>query len=109
MSSEYVKILTDSNYTDEVSQNPLPVLIDFWAEWCGPCRALTPTIEAYAKDNAGKVAVYKMNVDENAETPVKFGVRSIPTLVILKNGQKVEQVIGAVPRASIEAAVAKAL
>ncbi len=109
MTSEFVKEATDSNFQTEVLKNPLPVLIDFWAEWCGPCRALTPTVEALAKDYAGKVAVFKMNVDENQTTPSQFGIRSIPTLLLFKGGQKVNQVIGAVPRSALEDMIKKAL
>ncbi len=102
MASELIKIATDSNFSTEVLKNNLPVLLDFWAEWCGPCRALTPTLEALAKDYAGKLAVYKMNVDENPTIPTQFGVRSIPTLLLIQGGQKIDQQIGALPRATIE-------
>ena len=109
MASEFLKIASDDNFQKEVLENPLPVLIDFWAEWCGPCKALTPTVEALAKDYAGKIAFYKMNVDDNQNTPVQYGVRSIPTLVLLKGGQKVDQIIGAVPRGTLEEALKKVL
>ncbi len=107
--SDLVKIATDQNFPTEILNNPLPVLVDFWAEWCGPCRALTPTVEALAKDYAGKVAVYKMNIDENPGTPVQFGIRSIPTLILFKGGQKFEQAIGALPKSSLEEMIKKAL
>ncbi len=109
MASEHVKNATDSNFEQEVLKNPLPVLIDFWAEWCGPCRALGPTIDALAADYAGKLAVYKMNVDENQSVPVQYGVRSIPTMIVFKGGQKVDQIIGAVPRAALEETIKKSL
>ena len=109
MSSELVKAVNDGNFDAEVLKNPLPVLIDFWAEWCGPCRALTPTVEALAKDYAGKLAVYKMNVDENQTTPIHFGIRSIPTLLLFKGGQKIDQVIGAIPRSALEEMVKKGM
>ena len=109
MASEFVKIATDSNFSTEVLQNPLPVLIDFWAEWCGPCRALTPTVEALAKDYQGKLAVYKMNVDENPEIPSQHGIRGIPTLLVFKGGQKIDQLVGAVPRPTLEDFVKKSL
>jgi thioredoxin 1 len=79
MASDLVKAVNDGNFEAEVIKNNLPVLVDFWAEWCGPCRALSPTVEALAKDYNGKLAVYKMNVDENQTTPIQFGIRSIPT------------------------------
>ncbi|MBF0491549.1 MAG: thioredoxin [Deltaproteobacteria bacterium] len=109
MASEHVKEASDGNFEQEVLKNPLPVLIDFWAEWCGPCRALGPTVDALAKDYAGKVAVYKMNVDENQGVPVQYGVRSIPTLILFKAGQKVDQILGSVPRATLEDAIKKVL
>jgi thioredoxin 1 len=109
MASDLVKVVSDSNFDSEVIKNNLPVLVDFWAEWCGPCRALAPTVEALAKDYNGKLAVYKMNVDENQTTPIQFGIRSIPTLILFKGGQKVDQVIGAIPRSALEEMVKKGL
>lgn len=109
MASDLVKAVSDGNFDVEVLKNNLPVLVDFWAEWCGPCRALTPTVEALAKDYAGKLAVYKMNVDENQTTPIQFGIRSIPTLILFKGGQKVDQVIGAIPKSALEELIKKGL
>ena|SRR5215471_10646677 len=109
MASDLVKAVNDGNFEAEVIKNNLPVLVDFWAEWCGPCRALTPTVEALAKDYNGKLAVYKMNVDENQTTPIQFGIRSIPTLILFKGGKKVDQVIGAIPRSALEEMVKKGL
>jgi thioredoxin len=109
MASEFVKEANDVNFQKEVLQSNLPVLVDFWAEWCGPCRALAPTIEAIAKDYNGKVAVFKMNVDENQSTPAQFGIRSIPTVILFKGGQKFDQVIGSVPRPALEEMIKKAL
>ena len=109
MASEHVKTATDANFETEVLKNPLPVLVDFWAEWCGPCRAIAPTVEALAQDFQGKIAVFKMNVDENPNIPVQFGIRSIPTLILIKGGQKVDQVIGAVPKSALEQMVQKSL
>ncbi len=107
--SEHVKQATDDNFQTEVLKNNLPVLVDFWAEWCGPCRAIAPLVDALAGDYAGKFAFYKMNVDENQNTPAQFGIRSIPTLIVLKNGQKVDQVIGSVPRTTLEDLIKKHL
>jgi len=109
MASEFVKEATDGNFQQEVLQSTSPVLVDFWAEWCGPCRALAPTIEALAKDYQGKVKVFKMNVDENQNIPAQFGIRSIPTVMLFKGGQKFDQVIGSVPRGTLEELVKKAL
>jgi thioredoxin 1 len=85
--------LTDANFQETISKNPL-VLVDFWAGWCGPCRALAPTIEELAKEYAGKVLIGKLDVDENPTTAEKFNVSSIPTVVVLKNGCEVEKIIG---------------
>jgi thioredoxin 1 len=90
--------ITDQNFTEEVTNSNLPVLIDFWAVWCGPCRAIAPIVEQLAGEYDGKVKIGKLDVDENPETAVKFGVRSIPTLLIFKNGQVVDTIIGAVQK-----------
>lgn len=94
-------VLTDSNFSSEVAKNSLMV-VDFWAPWCGPCRMVGPLIEQLAVEYAGKVAFGKMNVDENMAVPSSFGVMSIPTLVVLKNGKAVETIIGACPKSHIE-------
>lgn len=90
--------ITDQNFAEEVTKSNLPVLIDFWAVWCGPCRAIAPIVEQLADEYDGKVKIGKLDVDENPETAVKFGVRSIPTLLIFKNGQVVDTIIGAVQK-----------
>jgi thioredoxin 1 len=87
--------ITDQNFEEEVVKSNIPVLIDFWAVWCGPCRAIAPVVEQLANEFEGKVKIGKLDVDENPDTAVKFGVRSIPTLLIFKNGALVDTIIGA--------------
>jgi thioredoxin 1 len=99
--------VTDSNFEAEVLNSELPVLVDFWAPWCGPCRALAPTIDQIAQDFQGKVKVFKLNTDENPESAVKFRINSIPNLIFFKDGKPVDQLIGAVDKAKIEDAIAK--
>lgn len=87
--------ITDSNFQQEVLQSNVPVLVDFWAPWCGPCRVLGPIVEELAKDNEGKsVKIVKMNIDENPDVPSQYGVMSIPTIMIFKNGKPVDQMVG---------------
>jgi len=93
--------ITDANFDEEVLKSDLPVLIDFWAPWCGPCKMIGPIVEEIATDYEGKVKVAKMNVDENQNTPTKFGIRGIPTVILFKNGELAEQVVGAVPKAKL--------
>lgn len=90
--------ITDSNFDAEVAKSDLPVVIDFWAAWCGPCRMIAPIIEELAADFNGKVKVGKLDVDENQQTAIKYGVRSIPTVLILKNGIVKDTILGAVPK-----------
>ncbi len=94
--------VTDSNFEAEVLQCDLPVLVDYWAPWCGPCRALGPVIEELAGEYAGQVKIAKMNVDENPNTPSKYGIRAIPTLILFKGGEVLDQVTGAVSKSSIK-------
>ena len=89
---------TDSNFEEEVLKSEHPVLVDFWAEWCGPCRMIGPVVEEMASEYAGKAKIGKVNVDVNPEVSVKYGIRSIPALLIFKDGQVVDQIIGAVPK-----------
>jgi thioredoxin len=100
--------VTDKDFDQVVSKNPL-VLIDFWAAWCGPCRALAPTIEELAQEHADKVLVGKLNVDENPETAERFQVQSIPTVLIMKDGCEVDRIVGCVPKSNIENALKKHL
>ncbi len=92
--SEHVLEATDSNFAAEVLASDTPVLVDFWAAWCGPCRMIAPTIEAIAEKYQGKAKVMKMNVDENPQTPSQFGIRGIPTLILYKGGQVADTIVG---------------
>ena len=92
---------TDENFDTDVTQSELPVLIDFWAVWCGPCKAIAPVIEEIAGEYEGQVKVGKVDVDQNKNTAMKFGVRSIPTLLVIKDGEVVNQIVGAVPKGNI--------
>jgi thioredoxin 1 len=91
-------VVSDDNFESLVLKSANPVLVDFWAPWCGPCVAIAPALEALAGEFQGKVTIAKMNVDENANTPAQFAVRSIPYLVLFKDGNPVDQVVGAVPK-----------
>jgi len=99
MASEKVKTFTDSNFDQEVKNGV--VLIDFWAEWCGPCRRLAPAVDALATEYDGRATVAKMNVDENPNVPGRFMIRGIPTLLIFKNGELADQIVGLVPKEEI--------
>ena len=94
---------TDGNFDQEVMKSEVPVLVDFWAVWCGPCRMVAPVVEELSNEYAGKVKVGKMNVDENRDTPIKYGIMSIPTLMIFKGGELVDKLVGAVPKNQIAA------
>jgi thioredoxin 1 len=96
---------SDSNFEQEVLNSDTPVLVDFWAEWCGPCRMIGPIVEEIASEYTGKAKIGKMNIDINPSTPMKYGVRSIPTLLVFKNGEVVDKIIGAVPKTSITAKI----
>ncbi len=93
--------VTDSNFDAEVIKSGTPVLVDFWAEWCGPCRGLAPKLEEIASEMNGKVRVVKINIDENPGVPSKFNIRSIPTMILFKGGQEVEQLMGNLPKENI--------
>ena len=93
--------VTDANFSQVVEKSPVPVLLDLWAAWCGPCRTIAPTIEALARELAGKILVGKLDVDANQRTAARFGVQGIPTLLILKNGREVDRIVGAQSREAI--------
>jgi thioredoxin len=101
--------LSDSTFDKEVLKSEAPVLVDFWAPWCGPCRILGPVVEEIASSYSGRLKVGKLNVDDNQETTMAYGIRSIPTLIIFKGGKAFDQIIGAVPKSEIERIIKKAL
>lgn len=102
MASKITVAVSDDNFDSSVVKSDKPVLVDFWAPWCGPCVAIGPVLEQLAEEYKGKVTIAKMNVDENANVPATFGVRSIPYLVMFKNGKMVDSIVGAVPKAKLK-------
>ena len=109
MASQHLQTFSDDNFKAEVLDSDKPVLVDFWATWCGPCKAIAPSVEDLAKVYDGKVKVGKLNIDDHQGVPQTYGIRSIPTLLLFKGGQVVDQIVGAVPRNKIEEALKKAL
>ncbi len=101
--------VNDKNFASEVLNSDLPVLVDFWATWCGPCRSISPIVEELAKEFSGRVKMTKLNVDESPATPSQFGVRGIPTLILFKGGKVFDQIVGAVPKARLKDMIEKAL
>jgi thioredoxin 1 len=104
-----VSEVTDNNFQAEVLESDIPVLVDFWAPWCGPCRAVAPVVEEIAGEKAGQLKVSKLNTDENQQTAIQYNVLSIPTLIVFKNGQEVKRVTGAYPKKRLEAEIEPAI
>ncbi|HMY57381.1 MAG TPA: thioredoxin [Pseudomonadota bacterium] len=109
MSSHHIKILTDANFQAEVLSSDKPTLVDFWATWCAPCRAIAPAVESLATQFEGKLNVGKMDIDHSPSTPTKYDVRSIPTLLVFHKGKVIGQLVGAAPKPKIEQFVKDAL
>jgi thioredoxin 1 len=109
MAGEDVFHTSDAEFAKQVLESEQPVLVDFWATWCGPCKAIAPTLDALATQYKGKVKVAKLNIDEQQKTAQAYGIRSIPTLLLFKGGKVIEQVVGAVPKARLEETFKKAL
>jgi thioredoxin 1 len=101
--------VTDGDFTKEVLESTTPVVVDFWATWCGPCQVMGPVIDAIAGEYAGEVKILKLNVDENQATPAKYGVRGIPTLILFNKGEVVDRLVGAQPKANVESLLKKVI
>lgn len=103
------KSVTDESFQSDVLENDKPIMVDFWAEWCGPCRAVSPILDKIAEENADKLDIVKLNVDDNPETAMKYGITSIPAMYVFQNGEVVKRVIGAKPKPALEADLAEFL
>ena len=101
--------VSDASVEQDVLKSDVPVLVDFWAPWCGPCRMVAPIVDEIAKEFDGKIKVFKLNTDENPNVASQFGIRSIPTLMVFKDGQKVDTVVGAVPKTTLSSTISKYL
>ena len=101
--SEHIHYVTDDNFATEVLQSQTPVLVDYWAEWCGPCKMIAPILDEVAKEYAGKLKVAKLNIDDNQETPAKYGIRGIPTLMLFKGGNVEATKVGALSKSQLTA------
>jgi thioredoxin 1 len=101
MSAESIKHVTDASFEAEVLQADKPVLVDYWAEWCGPCKMIAPILDEVSRDYGGRIQIAKMNVDENQQVPAQFGIRGIPTLMLFKGGKLVATKVGALPKAQL--------
>ncbi|MGA1790347.1 MAG: thioredoxin [bacterium] len=108
MADEAAVKVTDEDFENEVIKSDMPVLVDFWASWCGPCKMIGPVVEELAKEYAGRIKITKMNVDENMETPNNYSVRSIPTLILFKEGNEMDRMVGVVPKSTLEEMIKKA-
>ncbi|MDR1043749.1 MAG: thioredoxin [Candidatus Adiutrix sp.] len=104
-----VSVLTDANFDSEIKNSPTPVLVDFWAPWCGPCKAVAPILEELSGELQGRLNIAKVNVDENQAVAARFGVRSIPTMVVIKNGEVLERIVGSRPKHDLKAALERHL
>ena len=101
--------ITDTNFDSEVSKSGVPVLVDFWAEWCGPCRLMSPILDEIAPGYQGRLKIGKLNVDENQDSPTKFGVMNIPTMILFKNGKEAERIVGAMSKPELQKKLDRAL